>query len=277
MTDTILTTPDGIRLHTVSWLPAGDPRAAVLLVHGIAEHSGRYAHVAAHLNAQGYAVYSFDHRAHGQSSGEPRSFIADFDLPVADTRLVFEALQAQQPGKKLFIYGHSMGSFVTLLFAMRYQAELAGVISSGCPLTIDTTVPAAVVMIGNILNSILPMLPLVKLELAAISRDPAVVTAYNNDPLVVQTPVRVRMATSYNQALKALRPALGQLRVPLLLLHGEADRIAPVSGSQLVYDQAGAGDKTLKRYPGLYHEIHNEPEKAQVLADITDWLNAHTA
>lgn len=269
-----LRTPDHLTLFTRAWLPQGEAKAAVVLVHGINEHGGRYTHVAETLNASGYAVYALDHRGHGQSEGE-RVYITDFNLLVNDLHLFFEQVQAEQPGKQIFMLGHSMGAFVAVSYTLRFQHELAGLILSGAPLTIDTAVPSYMETIGNLLKGIAPRLPLVALELQAISRDPAVVAAYEADPLIPRTPVRVGMAVAYNQALKAVRARLSELRLPLLVLHGTDDRVVPASGSVLVHTQAASQDKTIRMYPGLYHEIMNEPEKETVLADIVAWLDKH--
>lgn len=270
-----LQTPDGITLHTESWLPDGPPKAAVLIVHGLAEHIGRYAHVAEYLVARGYAVYGLDHRTHGRSGGEPRVYITDFGRVLDDLKQYFDQVQAAQPGRKIFIYGHSMGSFLATAFTVRYQSEIAGLISSGSPLHIEDTVPASIIQISNLLKVVAPRLKLVKLDLNSVSRDPAVIAAYNADPLVVNQPVRLGMAAGYQTAVAQLKQNLSQLRLPLLLLHGGADRITPASGSEQLYQAAQSSDKTLKIYPGLYHEIHNEPEQNTVFADIVTWLDDH--
>lgn len=272
-----LISSDGLKIHTEAWLPDGQPKATILFLHGIAEHIGRYQHVAAHLVGAGYAFYGLDHRAHGQSDGQPRSYIPDFNPAIADAKQYLEQIKAENPGQKIFVYGHSMGSFLATKFVLTYQDELAGFISSGSPLLLDTIVPKMMVTIGNILNTIVPTLPLIDLDLNGISRDPTVVAAYNADPLVNAGKVRVRMAVGYNQAIGPLRDKLANIRLPLLVMHGGDDSIAPKSGSELLYNQAGSSDKTLKIYEGLYHEIHNEPEKETMLADLTTWLDKHSA
>ncbi len=266
-------TANGLRIHTESWLPDGDAKAVVVIVHGIGEHIGRYNHVALYLAQQGYAVYGLDHRTHGKSGGEPRVYITDFDPIVEDLKKYIGTID--QPGKKLFLYGHSMGSFIGLNYLLKYQIGTAGYISTGCPIMIDGQFPPLVAQIGNLLNLFVPTLPLIPLELEGVSRDPAIVAAYKADPLVHANRVRVRMAVGYNNALKPLRQRLSELRLPMLILHGGADKIAPVTGSQLLYEKISSSDKTLKIYPGLYHEIHNEPEQNLVLSDILAWLNAH--
>ena len=268
-------TADNLKIHTESWLPDGDSKAVVLLVHGIAEHIGRYRHVAEFFTQRGYALYGLDHRTHGQSEGDPRVYITDFNQVVADLKQYFDAVKSANPGKRIFIYGHSMGSFIATLFTLHYQDQLVGFISSGSPLMIDTQFPAIVASIGNLISALAPKLPLIPLELSTISRDPAVVAAYTSDPLVFAGRVRARMAAGYNNALSPVREQLPKLLLPLLILHGGDDKLALPAGSQLLYDQATSTDKTLKIYPGLYHEIHNEPEKEAVLTDMVAWLDSH--
>lgn len=265
-------TTDGLNLHLTTWLPNDAPKALVLLVHGIAEHAGRYQHVAERLTAAGFAVYAPDHRTHGRSEGQPRVYITDFHQAAADLLPALDLAQREQPGLHAFLYGHSMGSFLATLFALEHQDRLAGFVSSGSPLLIDTVVSPLLVTAAGALAALTPRLPIVDLQLEFISRDPAVVQAYMADPYCAPGKVKARMGYAYLQALRPVRERLGELRLPLLALHGAADRIAPPSGSQLLHDKASSPDKTLKLYPNLYHEIHNEPEQAEVLDGIADWL-----
>ncbi len=165
-----------------------------------------------------------------------------------------------------------MGSLIALLFTLNYQDHLAGFISSGSPLMLDTMYPAFVMAAGGFLNRVVPKLRLIPLGLGSISRDKAVVTAYENDPLVHTGRVRVGMAVAGNSILEPTRHQIGQLHLPLFVLHGSDDTTTPLSGSEWLYERALSADKTLKIYPGLYHEIHNEPEKEKVLSEILAWI-----
>jgi acylglycerol lipase len=267
-----LHTRDGLTLHTINQQPDGPVKAAVLLVHGIGEHSGRYTHVLAHLAENGYAVYAIDHRGHGRSEGL-RFYLPSFDLAVDDLALYLDQIEAAHPDRKVFVYGHSMGALIGLLFVLRYQGRLAGFVSSGTPLTVGSGMAKPLMQVAQILAQIAPKARVIMLADNALSQDPAVEAAIKADPLVNQGRQRIgTVAELVNQAQVA-RSQLGQLHIPLLVLHGGGDKITPPSGSDFLYAQARSADKTIQIYSGLYHELHNEPEKAQILADIVAWLN----
>ncbi len=268
-----ITTPDNIQLYLTGWL-VDDARAAVLLVHGVGEHSGRYGHVISALNARGYSVFAYDQRGHGKSGGRRVWFEAPDALPN-DLYRVREAISDDAFGLPLFVYGHSMGALVALAHALDNQEAFAGVIVSGSPFSYDRRVPPAVVAINTVLARVVPRAPTVALvNPNDLSRDRAVVKRYSDDPLNFHGRVPARSGTNLLELLHRTRPRLPELKLPVLILHGEADSICPPSGSQLVYDQVASSDKTLTLYPGLFHEIHNEPEQVTVIRDILAWLDA---
>lgn len=277
----MLHTRDGTRLHFVEWSPytvpdAGlenDPKAVILIVHGIGEHSRRYDHAAAAFVQNGYAVYGYDHRGHGKSDGE-RAHFEIFDLPVDDLRQVVEAVRERHPGKKLLIYGHSMGSLISTLYLLKYPDGVAGFISSGSPLGIEASQPALLVRVLAAISRIAPRLRVLPMDLSVLSRDPRVIEAYANDPLNDNRPTSLGMAREIVQQGAQAYGMLDRLRLPLLLIHGDADTLCPPPGSQMIHDRAGSTDKTLKWYAGLRHEIHNEPEQAEVMADMVAWVDA---
>jgi lysophospholipase len=263
-------TADGLEIHTETWAPEGEPKSGVVLAHGMGEHIGRYGHVAMRLAGAGYAVFGLDHRTHGKSGGTPRTYFREFDLAVHDLSQYIDLLSAKL---SLFVCGHSMGSAMATWLALRRQDRLAGLISSGSPLAVDSAVPGWFVVAGNCLRLMTPRLPLMKLSAEGICRDPAVVAAWRTDPLVHTGRVRAGMAINFRM-LADLRGRLGALRLPILALHGGDDRLTPAAGSRLLCERAGSQDKTLKIYPGLWHEIFNEPEKDRVLSDVIEWLEA---
>lgn len=270
------TTPDGITIHTLHWLPEGPPKAVIFIIHGLAEHSGRYQHVARYLTGRGYAVYSMDNRGHGRSGGE-RAYFASMDQAVDDLEIYFNQVTAGHPEARIFALGHSLGSLLGLVLALRRQAEMSGFISSGTPIAADLEASPLLKFIGRVLNPIAPKLHLQPLDPKTVSRDPAVVKAYQDDPLVYHRRVRVIVSMSGAQACEMVRERLIELRLPLLILHGSADKLTPVSGSRILFERAGSPDKNFKSYPGLYHEILNEPEQNTVLGDIAAWLDERSA
>ncbi|MCU0511346.1 MAG: lysophospholipase [Anaerolineae bacterium] len=275
-TGTFITT-DQLRLHTVAWQPAGPPRGLVFLVHGYGEHIGRYEPVAQALLHSGFAVYGLDHRGHGRSEGR-RAYFARLDDAVNDLQGYFAQVSAQQPGLKRFMIGHSMGTLLALAFTLDCggNRDLNGLILSGCAVNGDETVPAALRHVGRLLQSVVPTLPLLPgVPPAELSTDPAVVQAYAADPLVYHGWWRVGMGFGLLQAGQALRARAGAITLPLLILHGADDKITPVSGSHLLYERAASADKTRRMYAGMRHEIFNERDRAQPLADIQAWLTSH--
>lgn len=266
---------DRLNIHTVSWLPEGDPHAVVLIVHGLGEHSGRYPHVAARMVEAGYAVYALDHRGHGRSEGD-RAYFDSFDQPIDDLKQYFDEVKALHPNKKMFVYGHSLGSLITLSFALRYQKELAGIVISGPPLAVESSQPALLIHAAGILNNIAPKAAITPpLPSTVLSRDPAVCAAYDNDPLVYHERVKVRMGYQIVAASRSIRSHAASLKLPIFIFHGMDDKLCPPAGSQILFDAVGSPDKTLRMHPNLRHETHNEPEKEMVISMVIGWLNAH--
>jgi len=262
-----LASADGTRLYWQAWEPDGDPRDTVILVHGAAEHGGRYAHVAERLVSEGYAVHALDHRGHGRSGGT-RAMIDRLDTLVDDLgRFV------SRVGGRPYLIGHSMGGAVALTYAIHHGETIAGLIVSG-PAVATEAVPAPLKAITAGLSRLAPNLPVFKIEDDAVSRDPQVVLDYQADPLNHPGKLPARTLGEIMRAMDAIPRDAVALRTPLLLLHGGEDRLCPPEGSRIVHANAGSADKTLKVYDGLYHEIFNEPEQDQVLDDVVEWLAA---
>lgn len=267
---------DSARIFATCWLP-DHPKANVLLIHGYGEHHGRYTHVIEALVSAGYAVFALDHRGHGKSEGL-RAHVDNFDHFLADVAQFRASIVSQEPGPPFYLLGHSMGSLIVLTSAARQPEGLAGVVSSGCPLNSSETVSPVLIAAAKVLTRLVPRAPLAEtVPLATLSRDPAVLRAFEADPLNWHGKMRVRLGTEIDRTINWLKAHLDRLTMPLLIVHGEADAVTPVSGSRLVYERAAAKDKTIRTYPGLFHEIFNEPEREQVLSDVIAWLNAHSA
>lgn len=267
----------GLRIFSQAWTPDGAPRAAVVLVHGYAEHQGRYGHVVERLLRAGCAVTMLDHEGHGRSGGK-RAYIDSIFHFTDDLKRLVEATQRLYPGVPLYMFGHSMGALITLVYVIRHPDGLAGLIVSGAPIIPDANVSPVIVRVGEVLNRIAPALELLApAPTSAISRDPAVVRDFDADPLNYHGKMRVRLGISISEGARFVRDHVDKLTLPGLYLHGVADPYVTVEGTKLVYTNAAAADKTLKLYDGLYHEILNEPEREQVLDDVINWLKARIA
>jgi alpha-beta hydrolase superfamily lysophospholipase len=268
----MLKTKDGLDLATYSWKVA-DPKAILVLTHGYNDHANRYVHVAQALNAAGYSLYSYDIRGHGKSGGQ-RGHTPSFDTLLDDLQMVVEDAHRDAPGKKVFVYGHSMGGNITLNYAIRRPEGLSGVIATSPWLKLTTEPPAALAIAVKVLNAILPNISIGSgLSTDGISRDEAVRTAYANDPLLHGKISPHLLTEILNNGLAALSQA-DKLKLPLLLIHGTADSVTSAPASQEFY-KAVSGDKTLKLYEGMFHETQNEPGKEQVFADMAAWLDGH--
>ena len=262
---------EGLNIFGQSWRPEDDPRAVLLIVHGYAEHSGRYEHVARYFAGLGYAVYALDHRGHGQSEGF-RADVIRFEDYLADLKTFLDMVKEREPGRQVFVIGHSMGGAIVTLFAARHGADFDGLITSGAGVKISGDVSPLLITLSKIIAAVAPRLPTVPLDAEAVSRDPEVVARYRSDPLNYLGKVRARMGVQLLRAAGLIAQELPSITLPLLILHGTADRLADPDGSQMIYDGVSSTDKTLKLYDGLYHEIFNEPEQEQVLADMAAWL-----
>ena len=265
----------GVRLFERRWQPDGEARAGLVIVHGFAEHSGRYAHVADALAGDGYAVSAFDLRGHGRSDG-PRATVRSFGEYLADLRVVLDRASAESAGRPLFLFGHSMGGTIVALMCCVSPPPVEGVLLSGAGMTNDATPPwlqRAIVALGRVA----PALPTVRLAATAVSRDPNVVRAYDADPLVYRGRVRAQMAAAMFRAMRRIEAGMPDITHPLLIKHGTADALVSPESSRALYERAASTDRTLKLYEGLYHEILNEPERDEVVADMLAWLHARTA
>ncbi len=264
-----------VQLVYASFVPDTAPKAAVALAHGIGEHMGRYSHVVEVLVQRGYAVYSIDHRGHGESQGR-RAVVERFEYFVDDLRLMVDKLQADLPGLPVFMLGHSMGGLIAFHYAARYQHELAGLVLSGPALELDA--PPHLRRVARLLGTLapwLPVAPLAKGPESALSRDPRVQELFNADPLVYKKKVKAGMGYQLLKAVMEAQALMAQLALPLLLMQGEADRIVNPAGVKRLYAEARSADKTLKLWPECRHEIFNELEKDEIIAYAADWLDAH--
>ena len=264
---------DGLDMYARGWAPQGMPKAAIMLVHGHGEHVARYDHVAAALTEKGYAMLGFDLRGHGKS-GELRGHTPSYDVLMDDIASFSRQTDQRYAGLPRFLYGHSLGGNLVLNYALRRKPDLHGVIATGPWLKLAFDPPASQVTLGRLLNGIAPgFTQHSKLNTQGLSHDQAVVTAYENDPLV-HDKISVRLFTAiYESGLWALDHA-AEFPLPLLLMHGAADPITSAKASQEFAQKAG-NKVTLKVWDGMYHEIHNELAKAEVFNTMLTWLEQH--
>ncbi|MEI2644166.1 MAG: alpha/beta hydrolase [Candidatus Nanopelagicales bacterium] len=265
------TARDGAQLYWQEWLPEGTPRAVIVLIHGLGEHSGRYAHLAERFTQEGIAVLSQDNRGHGKTPGGRG--VMDFDKAVADVGELLDEARTRFPGVPLVIYGHSLGSLITMTYTVKNHPEVVAQVASAPALDSELREQKVKFMLANLLGGIAPSIVLpTGLDSKGVSRDPQVVAAYENDPLV-HDKGSTGLAKGTFAAMDAMM-AQTSFPVPLLIIHGTDDRLTVPAASKIFVDQV-SGDVTLIEYDGMYHEPHNEPEQAEVFADVMEWLNKH--
>ncbi|HEX9840634.1 MAG TPA: alpha/beta hydrolase [Anaerolineales bacterium] len=264
---------DGITFFMQGWEPDTDPKALIALVHGLGEHSGRYIHVGKVMAAAGYALSGFDLRGHGRSSGA-RGHSSSLNAYMQDIRQFLDLMAQRYTELPRFLYGHSLGGLLSLSYAIQYGADLIGVIVTGAALRSSLQEQKAKLMIAKLLGTFMPTMTIQSgLDPTTISRDQEVVNAYVSDKLV-----------HYNTSLGFGKAALsaidlcfaraGEFTTPLLIMHGTADKLTYPSGSEDFARLASGHNKdvTLKLWDGLYHELHNEPEKAEVFKVTVEWV-----
>jgi acylglycerol lipase len=264
----------GVELYWQAWLPSSEARAVVVISHGVSEHSARYAHVGERLAAAGYAAYALDHRGHGRSKG--KRVMVNADETVADLRAFIDLAAARTPGQPVYLLGHSMGAAIAIACAVRHQDALAGLLLSGALADPDAASPVTRA-VSKVLSTLAPGLGVYQVDASVISRDPEVVRAYEQDPLVHHGKLPARTVAELTGAVGRFPEEVPTLRLPLLVMHGGEDRLTTIAGSRMVHERAGSDDKTLEIYDGLRHEILNEPEKERVISEMIEWLDARSA
>jgi alpha-beta hydrolase superfamily lysophospholipase len=264
---------DGLELYSKGWAPEKEPKAVICLIHGLGEHIGRYEHVGVAFADAGYALLGFDLRGHGKSGG-PRGHAPSAEAFFKDIATFVQDAAKRYPSAPRFLYGHSLGGLLTLSYAVTYKADVKGLIVSSPGLRTAIHEQKIKLMLAKILGSLAPTVTLAsELDTAALSRDPQVVKDYVNDPLVHN-----KITTGFGKAGLVITELVfknaSKLAVPLLLAYCSGDQIAFPRGSEEFSNLAPQGMVTLKCFEGLYHEPHNEPEKAEVLKTYIQWLDA---
>ncbi len=263
---------DNLELYHQCWLPEDKPEAVLLIVHGLGEHCGRYMNVVNHFVPKGFAVYGFDHPGHGKSHGT-RVFINRFTDFIDNLKLFFDMVRQWQPGKKIFLVGHSMGGLITAEYLLKYQSELAGAVISAPAVKVPEDLSKIAIFAAKFLSKILPGTGIQQLEVQGVSSDPEVVQAYIDDPLVCNKKITARLAAELITAMESITRNAGKISLPLIILQGTADILVDPDGARMLYENAGSKDKIIKIYNGFFHEIFNEPDRSKALNDVETWLD----
>ena len=262
---------DGLNIFYRSWRPVTGARGVVVIVHGFNSHSGYYAWVAQKLVERGLAVYAPDLRGRGKSDGE-RFYVQKFADYVDDVSAVVRLARSRENALPFYILGHSAGGVVACLYTLENQKDLAGLICESFAFQVPAPDFALAVFKG--LAHVAPHAHVLHLKNEDFSRDPAVVQAMNNDPLIAHETQPTQTLAEMVRADERLKTELPLITLPVLILHGMLDKATKPSGSQFFYESAQSADKTLKLYEGAYHDLLNDIDKETVMADITGWVAA---
>jgi len=247
-----------------------NPKANVLVVHGYAEHSGRYQEVASVLNKAGYSVYAYDRRGEGESEGK-RAIVNKFAEQVDDLKAVIGKIE--KGGLKLFLFGHSLGGLITTKYVIDHNAAgIDGMIMSGPLLMPDEDMSPFLQKIAGIVGRLLPFLPVVKLDTGLVTQVEAERKAYEEDPLIYHGATKARTAFEFLRTMKSVQKDFSKITIPFIIMHGSADKITNPKGSQMLYDLASSEDKSIKMLEGFYHEIMREPKKQLFFEAFISWL-----
>ncbi|WP_193045093.1 alpha/beta hydrolase [Mycolicibacterium baixiangningiae] len=261
----------GVRIVYDTWTPDMPARGVVVLAHGYAEHARRYDHVAQRFGEAGLVVYALDHRGHGRSGGK-RVYLRDMSEYTGDFHTLVGIAAREHPDLPRIVLGHSMGGGVVFAYGAEHPGDYAAMVLSGPAVYAQSAVKPWLVTVAKLLGRIAPGVPVEQLDADAVSRDPEVVAAYKADPLVYQGKLPAGIARGLFTVGETMPRAASAVTAPLLVVHGQEDRLIPVEGSHRLVECVASQDVHLKVYPDLFHEVFNEPERALVLDDVTSWI-----
>ena len=264
---------DGLSLYFQGWQTEQNQKGVISLVHGLGEHSGRYEYWSALLNQAGYSVLAYDLRGHGKSGGM-RGHISSYNDYLDDTDLLLKETNDRYPGVPQFLYGHSLGAIIVSDYVLQRKPQITGVIISALSNKTALQEQKGKVFIAKVLGSLIPKFSLSSgLDPLTISRDPMVVTKYTNDPMVHHQ-ITAGWGKGSIDTIDYINKHASEWTLPVLIMHGELDKLGYVEGSREFASKI-RGDCTLKIWPGMFHEVHNEPEKEQVFEFLHQWLDNH--
>jgi len=264
----------GLKIFLRSWRPADAPRAIIVLSHGFNSHGGYYLWAAEQLLASGLAVYALDYRGRGRSDGE-RYYVERFSDYQSDLDLAVKTARSRDPGLAVFILGHSAGGVVACNYVLDHPKEIAGLICESFAYQVPAPDFALAVLKG--LSHLAPHAHVLRLPNKAFSRDPKVVQALNDDPLLANEVQPTKTVAEMVRADERLKRDFPLISLPLLIIHGTSDSVARPEGSKEFYSRANSADKTLKLYEGYFHDPLNDVGKEVVMTDIRAWLEQRLA
>lgn len=261
----------GVRIFARLWEARGSPRASLVICHGVNSHSGQYVRAAEEFAAHGYAVTALDLRGRGRSEGE-RFYVESIDDYVSDLSQAIELARSRHPDRPLYLLGHSAGGVVAATYALEHQHRLSGLICESFALHVYAPDVALKLVEGA--SHVIPHVHVLKLKNRDFSRDPEWVAVLDADPLTQGEVQPVQTVAALARAGERLEREFVRLTLPLLILHGTADKATRPDGSQLMFDSVGSPDRELKLYEGYYHDLLNDLGRERVMADIIDWIDA---
>ncbi len=254
------------------WEPDTAARAVILVVHGAGEHSARYRPFADYFTDRGYVVAALDHPGHGRSGGR-YGHVERFEDFLETLGRFHRQVSADFAGLPQILLGHSMGGLISALYLLQHQQAFVGSVLSGPAIKTDIEPPLVQLLLIRLLSVVAPKLGVLQLDASGVSRDPAEVEKYVSDPLVNHGKMTARKVSELFKAMHRIQAEAGKITLPVLILHGGADAMTAPEGSRFLHGAVGSRDKTLKIYPGLYHEIFNEPEREEIFAEVAAWCD----
>lgn len=264
-------TADGVSIYYKAWLVA-EPKAIIGIVHGLGEHCNRYEHVAQYFNRQGYSVVGYDRRGHGRSGGS-KGHTTQFQYLYDEITFLLDWVEMLQPGQAKIFYSHSMGANLAMNYCLDIRLyQIKGIVATGPWIRLPNPPPSLLIAFARLMNRVWPGFAQSNgLDQNAISSDPAEVQKYVSDPLV-HSRISARLAVNMFDAAYRLDHYTSLFPIPLLLMHGEADQITDPKGT-VAFANRVDGDLEIELWPGMYHEIHNEPGKQMVFERVIQWMD----
>lgn len=270
--ETSYTSHDGLRLYLQAWMP-DQPKAAILIVHGLGEHSSRYLHFVEKLNAIGVAVFTFDGRGHGKSNlPKPTAYFDSYEDYLKDIDALYGKVQNYVAGVPTFVYGHSMGGGLVAAYVLKYQPKTDGVVLSSPAIKEAEGTSKLLIAISSVISKFLPHLKALKLDANKVSRIPEEVEKYLNDPLIYTEAIPARTGYELLRVMRYIQENAAEFKSPLLLIHGSDDGLTNPKGSEILFEKAKSPDKTLKIFPGGYHELINDLDREEVMNLLVSWV-----